>query len=120
MDALADMTVAVCTRWYDDVVEGDTQESLFSRLQQLGTVDHSWDHGATILYNEVWIHPKYRDQPENDDPPGSVLWYEFFHVYTLDGSKVSPESRLAPIRVIVGRIGNTVIMDIRHPGQVND
>lgn len=115
-NALVGNTIAVCTEWYDDVIQGDTEESLFSRLQAVGPVEHSWDHGATILYDEVWIHPNYRDQPENDDPPGSILRYEFFHVYELDDTRVSRSSRLAPIRVVVGRIGNTRIFDIRSPG----
>jgi hypothetical protein len=115
----ADIVIQICREWYDEVIEGTDSVSLAKRLEQAGQVEWSWDHGATVLYREVWVHDKYRTQPQNDDPPGSILGYHFFHVYELDDTKASPGSRLAPVRVITGRIGNTAIYDIRHPGQIS-
>ena len=108
-------TIRICEEWYRDTIEGDSGATLVERLKQLGEVEHTWDASANIWYDNVWIHPAYADQPTNDDPPGSILNYQFFHVYRLQAAKV--DSGRALVRVQIGRIGNTTLLDIRHPGE---
>lgn len=111
---LTDLVIRVCDEWYDEVKQGDSQESLVRKLETVGTVEETW-HNWKVLYDEVWIHPAYRGQPENDDPPGSILQYQFFHVYQLQDPVEFP--RRALVMVTAGRIGNTKTFEIRHPGE---
>lgn len=113
---LVDQTIRICEEWYDEVVQGDSPSSLYGKLMTLGSVEDTWDYGGTTAwYEEWWVHPAYMDQPKNDDPPGSILEYQYFHVYRLKDPFKQPHR--AMVRVCFGRMGDTTLLDIRHPGE---
>ena len=114
-DKLTDYVILTVQDWYEENVHGDGDTSLMTALQAVGEVKVVY--GDNILYDRVWIHPAFRDQPENDDPPGSILHYWFCHVYQINPKYRDASYKPALVRVIIGKIGNTTMFEIRHPGE---
>ena len=87
-----------------------TLDDAFEALDTFTHCEGSFDHN-TAAYDEVWEHPTVKDANAKKTGAARDMGSVFFTLYALKPEHTSTEYRPA-FRFVVGRIGNTTVIDI--------